>query len=67
MQVHGFLLALFAYLKAKYYSSHPEDNKISNSVLYDFFLGVELNPRIGDFDFKVFCWMSFQLISAILL
>jgi 7-dehydrocholesterol reductase len=54
MQVHGFLLALFAYLKAKYYSSHPEDNKISNSVLYDFFLGVELNPRIGDFDFKLF-------------
>lgn len=50
----GFTLAIFAYIKAYVAPSHPEDRKFSGSALYDFFMGIELNPRIGTFDFKLF-------------
>jgi len=52
--VFGYALASFAYLKAKVAPTHPEDNKNSGSIIYDYFMGVEFNPRIGDFDFKLF-------------
>jgi len=52
----GWFLALFAYFKAYYFPSHPDDCKFSGSVLYDLFMGIELNPRFGElFDFKLFC------------
>jgi 7-dehydrocholesterol reductase len=47
-------LALFAYIKGVLFPCHPEDVKFSGNLLYDFFMGVELNPRIGNFDFKLF-------------
>lgn len=50
----GYLLAIFSYIKAHKWPSHPEDRKFSGNMLYDFFMGIELNPRIGDFDFKLF-------------
>ncbi len=50
----GFGLALFSYVKALLFPSHPEDRKWSGSLLYDFFMGVELNPRVGPIDFKLF-------------
>lgn len=51
----GFALTLFVYIKALLFSTHPDDNKHSQSYLYDFFMGIELNPRIGKwFDFKLF-------------
>jgi len=50
----GYALAVFAYLKAIYFPTHPDDCKWSGSVLYDFCMGVEMNPRIGEFDFKLF-------------
>jgi 7-dehydrocholesterol reductase len=50
----GYCLALFAYMKAHYFPTHPEDVKFSGNIIYDFFMGVELNPRIGNFDFKLF-------------
>jgi len=31
--------------------------------LYDFFMGRELNPRIGDFDLKYFCELRPGLIG----
>lgn len=31
--------------------------------LYDFFIGRELNPRIGNFDFKYFCELRPGLIG----
>jgi 7-dehydrocholesterol reductase len=52
--IFGFCLAIFAYFKAHYFPSHPEDVKISGSLIYDFFMGIELNPRLGKFDFKLF-------------
>ncbi|KAI0244326.1 hypothetical protein L0F63_004681 [Massospora cicadina] len=43
-----------SYAKAHYAPSHPEDCKFSGSLIYDIFMGVELNPRLGDLDFKLF-------------
>lgn len=50
----GFLLAIFAYIKAYIYPSFILDCKYTNSFLYDFIMGIELNPRISNFDFKLF-------------
>ena len=34
--------------------THGEDNKVSNSHIYNLFMGIEFNPRIGPIDFKLF-------------
>ncbi|PVU97508.1 hypothetical protein BB561_000518 [Smittium simulii] len=53
--IFGLGLATFAYIKAITYPSYPADNKATGSFLYDYFMGIEHNPRIGDsFDFKLF-------------
>jgi 7-dehydrocholesterol reductase len=54
--VYAYILATFVYIKALYFPSHPNDRKFSGSIVYDFIMGVELNPRLfGDlFDFKLF-------------
>ncbi|KAK3699093.1 hypothetical protein QZH41_008890, partial [Actinostola sp. cb2023] len=52
--IFGFVLTGFCYFKALYFPSHKEDRCFSGSFFYDMFMGVELNPRIGDFDFKLF-------------
>ncbi|SZF00567.1 unnamed protein product [Blumeria hordei] len=53
--IAGFLLTIEAYLKALYAPTHPNDRKFSSSILYDIYMGVELNPRIGRyFDYKLF-------------
>lgn len=35
----------------------------SGNHIYDFFLGRELNPRLGSFDFKYFCELRPGLIG----
>jgi 7-dehydrocholesterol reductase len=52
--VIGFCVALFVYIKAYLFPSFPQDRKWSGSALYDFFMGIELNPRIGTLDLKLF-------------
>ncbi|KAJ3119056.1 hypothetical protein HDU96_003231 [Phlyctochytrium bullatum] len=52
---YGYFLTLFSYVKAHLFPSHPEDRKFSGSVIYDIFMGIEFNPRLGQlFDFKLF-------------
>lgn len=52
---YGFLLTIFAWIKAHVAPTHSDDRKFTGSWLYDLFMGVELNPRIGSlFDFKLF-------------
>lgn len=50
----GFLLAIYVYLKGRLFPSFINDRKFSGSLLYDFFMGIELNPRIGHVDLKFF-------------
>ena len=52
--VIGYLLAIFSYYKAHNFPTHIEDNKQSNSIIYDFVMGIEFNPRIWNIDFKLF-------------
>ncbi len=50
----GFSLAIFVFAKAYLFPSFKEDRKFSGNFIYDFFMGIELNPRIGNFDLKLF-------------
>jgi 7-dehydrocholesterol reductase len=50
----GFALGIFAYVKALKFPSHADDRKFSGNKFYDFFMGVELNPRVGPIDLKLF-------------
>ncbi|HRD55223.1 MAG TPA: hypothetical protein PLC42_02390 [Parachlamydiaceae bacterium] len=50
----GFLLGIFAYVKALYFPSFKEDRKFSGNRFYDFYMGVELNPRVQGIDLKLF-------------
>ncbi len=52
--IYGYCLAFFSYLKAYWFPTHPEDRKFSGIALYDLFMGIEFNPRIGSLDFKLF-------------
>jgi 7-dehydrocholesterol reductase len=53
--ISGYLLAAVVYLKAHLAPTHADDLKFSGSIIYDYYMGIELNPRIGDwFDFKLF-------------
>lgn len=50
----GYSLAIYAYFKAHYSPTIAEERKFSGNFFYDFFMGIELNPRIGPIDFKLF-------------
>jgi 7-dehydrocholesterol reductase len=50
----GYTVALFVYFKAHYFPTKPVERKFCGNWLYDFYMGIELNPRIRSFDFKLF-------------
>ena len=54
VNILGFSLATFAYVKAHYFPTSYNDRKFSGNKLYDYFMGIELNPRIGLIDLKLF-------------
>lgn len=50
--ISGFLVSIVAYVSAIYRGAQ---HRMSGHVLYDFFMGAELNPRMfGTLDFKMF-------------
>uniref|UniRef100_A0A8C4FH80 Delta(14)-sterol reductase LBR n=1 Tax=Dicentrarchus labrax TaxID=13489 RepID=A0A8C4FH80_DICLA len=58
------LLSIYLYVRSRY--AAPEQLALggnSGNVVYDFFKGHELNPRIKDFDLKFFCEMRPGLIG----
>lgn len=52
--ISGLALSFFALFKAYVFPTHEEDRRFTDSIIYDFFMGIEHNPRIGDLDFKLF-------------
>lgn len=53
--MYGYILPLIAYIKAHLAPTHKDDIKFSGSMIYDYYMGIEFNPRIGAwFDFKLF-------------
>nr|XP_019947282.1 PREDICTED: lamin-B receptor isoform X2 [Paralichthys olivaceus] len=58
------LLSVYLYVRS--HNAAPEQQALggnSGNVVYDFFKGRELNPRIKDFDLKFFCEMRPGLIG----
>eukprot|EP01061_Rhynchopus_euleeides_P047611 TRINITY_DN9636_c0_g1_i1.p1 TRINITY_DN9636_c0_g1~~TRINITY_DN9636_c0_g1_i1.p1 ORF type:complete len:427 (+),score=183.01 TRINITY_DN9636_c0_g1_i1:162-1442(+) len=57
-------LSLSVYLFATSFDTTKQlAEGVSGNALYDFFMGRELNPRIGTFDLKVFCELRPGLIG----
>lgn len=54
VNVFGFLLAIFVYVKAYFFPTFAQDRKFSGSFIFDFFMGIELNPRFRGIDIKLF-------------
>lgn len=53
--IGGYALTALCMIKAYVAPSHPSDRKFTGSHIYDYFMGIEFNPRIGEmFDFKLF-------------
>lgn len=50
----GYIIAAMAYIKAYVNPTNAKDRKFTNSRFYDYFMGIELNPRFGSFDWKLF-------------
>ncbi|KAL8588777.1 hypothetical protein ACOMHN_035273 [Nucella lapillus] len=66
--VFSFMLSLCLYIKARL----VPQSKLSipgntGNVIYDFFMGHELNPRVGMLDLKVFCELRPGLIGWVML
>ena len=52
---YAYLISLLGHVKGLYFPSFPKDTNKSGSLVYDFMMGVELNPRFGEyFDWKLF-------------
>ncbi|KAF7350030.1 ERG4/ERG24 ergosterol biosynthesis protein [Mycena venus] len=51
---YGLTLSVVVYVKAHVNPSHSSDRKFSGSLFHDFFAGIELNPRFGALDLKLF-------------
>jgi 7-dehydrocholesterol reductase len=52
--IFGYTLTFLAYLKAHWFPTHAQDNKVTHSRLFDLVMGVEFNPRLLGIDFKLF-------------
>ncbi|KNC81445.1 hypothetical protein SARC_06234 [Sphaeroforma arctica JP610] len=59
----SYLLSTYLYLTSFIGNRMLAEGGVSGNPFYDFFMGRELNPRIGDFDLKVFCELRPGLIG----
>jgi protein-S-isoprenylcysteine O-methyltransferase Ste14 len=65
-----YLFALYLYWHGKALATPQE--RVTGNAIYDFWLGTALNPRIGNFDLKLFCearpgligWVAIDLSLA---
>lgn len=66
--VFSLVLSIILYVKAR----RGPNSKLApggntGNILYDFFIGHELNPRVGSFDLKFFCELRPGLIGWLML
>ena len=55
MNIYGILLPALCLIKGYIAPSYPGDSRYSGSLIADYFIGIELNPRLGKlFDLKLF-------------
>ena len=60
IQIFTFLFSLYLYFYGKW---KPAGERQTGYAMYDYWLGTALNPRIGNFDLKLFCEARPGLIS----
>uniref|UniRef100_A0A7N8YQB1 Delta(14)-sterol reductase TM7SF2 n=1 Tax=Mastacembelus armatus TaxID=205130 RepID=A0A7N8YQB1_9TELE len=64
----SFLFSIYLYIRSFWAPSHTLAlGGNTGNPLYDFFIGRELNPRIGNFDLKYFCELRPGLIGWVLI
>lgn len=61
--VVSLLLSFFVYLHSFLPGALLAEGGVSGNVLYDFFIGRELNPRVGSLDLKEFCELRPGLVG----
>lgn len=69
----SFILSIYLYSSSFYGDKLLAEPGNSGNMIYDFFMGRELNPRFGDFDWKEFCelrpgllgWMVLNICMSI--
>ncbi|XP_025091880.1 lamin-B receptor-like isoform X2 [Pomacea canaliculata] len=62
--VFSFTLSIFLYIKSRFTpSSMLAEPGNTGNIIYDFFMGHELNPRMGPLDLKFFCELRPGLIG----
>ena len=52
--VLSFSISILALVKAYLFPTHAADRRFSGAFIYDFFVGIEHNPRLGNLDLKLF-------------
>jgi protein-S-isoprenylcysteine O-methyltransferase Ste14 len=70
MNIFTYLFCLYLYAHGK--RSGTPHERVTDNAVYDFWLGTALNPRVGNFDFKLFCearpgligWVAINLSLA---
>nr|XP_061819553.1 7-dehydrocholesterol reductase-like [Nerophis lumbriciformis] len=51
----GYTVSTFAFFKAYLFPTNPHDCKFTGNMLYNYMMGIEFNPRVGQwFDLKLF-------------
>lgn len=65
--VFSVLLSVYLYMRALRAPWDELSPASSGNVIYDFFIGRELNPRIGIFDLKYFCELRPGLIGWVVI
>ena len=63
----SFILSKYLYLRSQRTNGLLALGGNSGNIIYDFFIGRELNPRIGNFDLKVFCELRPGLIGWVII
>ena len=55
LNLAGLVISVVVFIKAHVCPTHADDRKFSGFAFYDFYMGIELNPRLGgNFDLKLF-------------
>lgn len=65
--VFSVLLSVYLYARALRAPRDELSPASSGNTIYDFFIGRELNPRIGNFDLKYFCELRPGLIGWVVI
>src|SRR5579871_1639160 len=52
VNIFSFGLSIYLYIVGK---RRPDAGRVTGNPVYDYFMGTSLNPRIGNFDWKLFC------------